>query len=92
VALYGLGNQEKYPERFANGLGQLYGMVVATGATIVGEWSTEGYSFEQSQAAAGGRFVGLVIDNNSQAHLTEERLDRWVATVAPLLLEPATAA
>ncbi len=91
VALYGLGNQEKYPDRFASGLGQLYSMVVAAGATIVGEWSTEGYSFEGSKAVVGDRFVGLVIDNNSQGLLTEERLDQWLALVMPQLQQAEAA-
>ena len=49
IALYGLGNQEKYPERFADSLYYLYEMVKARGGTIVGEWSTVGYNHEASK-------------------------------------------
>lgn len=87
VALYGLGNQEKYPERFADGLYQLYELFTHCGATIIGDWSTEGYEFSKSKAVLDGRFVGLVIDNNSQGMLTEARLDAWVEQITPALLE-----
>jgi flavodoxin I len=87
VALYGLGNQEKYPERFADSLYLLYELFAERGATIVGDWSTEGYQFTRSRSVVNGRFVGLVIDNNSQGMLTETRLDAWVQAVKPRLLQ-----
>lgn len=87
VALYGLGNQEKYADRFADTLYLLYELFTNCGATIIGDWSTEGYEFEHSKAVVDGRFVGLVIDNNYQGLLTESRLDSWLAQVKPALLE-----
>lgn len=87
IALYGLGNQEKYADRFASGLGQLYRFLSERGATMVGAWPTEGYTFEHSEAVVDGRFVGLVIDQNSQGMLTEERLETWMAGVLPQLAE-----
>ena len=92
VALYGLGNQEKYPGRFADALYRLYEVVTRAGATVIGDWSTEGYEFTHSKAAVDGRFVGLVIDNNSQGMLTDGRLDAWVAAVKPGLLDALGAA
>lgn len=86
VALYGLGNQEKYPQRFADGLYHLYEVICRSGATLVGQWGTEGYEFEQSKAVVDGRFVGLVIDNNSQGLLTESRLENWLENIKPQLL------
>jgi len=87
VALYGLGNQEKYADRFADTLFLLYELFTNCGATIIGDWSTEGYVFEHSKAVVDGRFVGLVIDNNFQGLLTESRLDTWLEEVKPALLE-----
>lgn len=87
VALYGLGNQEKYPQRFADSLYLLYELFRNGGATLIGDWSTEGYAFEHSKAVVDERFVGLVIDNNSQGLLTESRLDAWLAEVKPALLQ-----
>ena len=85
IALYGLGNQEKYPDRFASGLGQLHRFFKQRGATTIGAWPLEGYSFTHSEAVEGDRFVGLVIDQNSQATLTDRRLESWLAGVLPLL-------
>ena len=85
VALYGLGNQEKYADRFASGLFMLYQLFVNAGATVVGDWSTEGYEFTHSNAVIDGRFVGLVLDHNSQGMLTEARLDAWVDAIRPKL-------
>lgn len=87
IALYGLGNQEKYPDRFADGLYVLYAALRDTGATIVGDWPVDGYSFNQSKAVVDGRFVGLVVDNNTQSMQTEARLDEWVDRIKPALLE-----
>lgn len=87
VALYGLGNQEKYPERFADSLYKLYELFTFCGATIIGDWPIDDYHFEKSKSVVDGRFVGLVVDNNSQGLLTEERLKRWVEGITPVLLE-----
>ncbi|MBI1423273.1 MAG: flavodoxin [Gammaproteobacteria bacterium] len=86
IALYGLGNQEKYSERFADGLFDLYALLKARGAQIVGGWSTEGYTFAQSRAVVDGQFVGLVLDQNNQAMQSEARMDTWLAMVKPVLL------
>lgn len=77
IALFGLGDQKKYPESFADGLGTLYcRMPVKT--NIVGEWPVEGYSYYFSMAEKDGSFVGLVIDDDSQPELTGERVEKWV--------------
>ena len=86
IALYGLGNQEKYSDRFADSLHTLYTKLQASGAKIIGGWRTEGYHFDHSKAVVDGEFVGLVLDHNNQALLTEERIDTWLAMIKPLLL------
>lgn len=86
VALFGLGAQERYSERFASSLMRLYEVVAGFGAEIVGDWGTEGYTFTQSAAVKDGRFVGLVIDERTQGMHTAERIDAWLAGVTPLLL------
>jgi flavodoxin I len=87
IALFGLGAQERYAERFASSLRRLYDTFAGLGAEMVGHWSTEGYSFEHSASVIDGHFVGLVIDQRTQGMHTEARLDAWVAQVRPLLLE-----
>jgi len=88
VALFGLGAQERYAERFASSLRRLHDACVELGAEIVGHWPTEGYVFEHSAAVCGGRFVGLVIDQRTQSALTEARLDTWATQVKQQLLAP----
>ncbi|ATG91902.1 flavodoxin [Methylomonas koyamae] len=86
VALFGLGHQERYASRFASSLIQLYRVFYGYGADIVGRWSSEGYRFEHSDAIVDGEFVGLVLDQRTQAHLTDERLRVWLAQITPQLL------
>ena len=83
VAIYGLGDQEKYSDHFADGLYQLYSRLLQCGAKIIGDWSTDGYQFEQSKAVVGNRFVGLVLDQSNQRLLTEERVDAWLEQIVP---------
>jgi len=92
IAFFGLGAQERYADRFCSSLLKLYEYFRDRGAEVVGSWPTEGYTFEQSAAVVDGRFVGLVIDERTQGMFTNERLDRWVAEVKPLLAEALQAA
>lgn len=86
IALFGLGAQERYSERFASSLRKLHDTLLAMGAEIIGAWPTTGYTFEYSASVIGDHFVGLVIDQRTQGMFTEERLDAWVAQVKPQLL------
>jgi flavodoxin I len=82
VALFGLGDQEKYGNEFADALILLHDAFVACGARVVGAWPAEGYAFAASQALIDGRFVGLVLDQINQAALTEARIDAWLQQLA----------
>jgi flavodoxin I len=83
VALFGLGHQERYADRFASSLLQLYRLFYASGADIIGRWSTDGYEFRYSAAIVDNQFVGLVIDQRSQPALTDSRIDTWLADIVP---------
>lgn len=78
VAVFGLGDQKKYPENFVDGMGILAETFEAAGATLIGLTSTEGYTFEHSRAVRDGKFVGLVIDFENQQSKTDERVKNWV--------------
>ena len=91
IALFGLGAQERYSDRFASSLLRLYQVFWGYGAEIVGSWSTEGYTFAHSAAVMDGRFVGLVLDERTQGMYSNERIDAWLAEVTPLLLEKIAA-
>ncbi|MGR5118348.1 flavodoxin [Vibrio astriarenae] len=81
VALFGLGDQVGYPDEFVDGLGELYDYIADCGADFVGRWPTEGYSFNSSEAVDGDEFVGLVIDKDNQASMSEERVAHWVEQI-----------
>jgi flavodoxin I len=87
VALFGLGHQERYASRFASSLIRLYQLIYGHGAQVVGRWGTEGYQFEHSDALVDGEFVGLVLDQRTQAHLTDERIAQWLEQTLPLLID-----
>lgn len=78
VAIFGLGDQVKYPENFVDGMGILAETFESAGATLVGFTSAEGYNFEHSRALKNGKFVGLAIDIENQHSKTEKRVKDWV--------------
>lgn len=78
VALFGLGEQEKYGHEFVDALILLHDAVTACGARVIGAWPVEGYAFKTSQAMIDGRFVGLALDQISQPALSEARIDAWL--------------
>ncbi|WP_295006060.1 flavodoxin [uncultured Dechloromonas sp.] len=86
IAIFGLGDQKKYPDEFVDAIGLLHAAFAARGARLVGRWPTAGYDFTASQAADGDEFLGLALDQHHQPALTEERIERWLARITPELL------
>lgn len=81
VALFGLGDAKGFSGMFVNGLRILYDHVAARGATVVGRWPTDGYTYEVCEAVVEGTFVGLVIDQENQSTLTHQRVVQWVRQI-----------
>jgi flavodoxin I len=81
IALFGLGDQESYPDTFADALGILYDFLISSGFIITGEWPVSGYNYFCSKAERNGRFVGLVLDERNQPELTEQRVDLWLKKI-----------
>ena len=79
VAIYGLGDQIGYPEWFQDALGYLWVKIVNLGASTVGAWPNQGYSFEQSKALTedGQFFVGLPLDDENQFELSDDYIAKW---------------
>lgn len=78
VAFLGLGDQDGYPDYFVDAIGMLADVVADKGGSIVGQWPTDGYEFDESKAIRDDKFVGLPIDQDNQDDLTEERIEKWV--------------
>ena len=83
VAIFGLGDQESYPDTFADALGKLYDSLKSTGCSIIGTWSTLGYEFLESAAVKEQMFVGLVLDEENQPELTDLRISDWLKEIFP---------
>lgn len=86
VAIFGLGDQKKYPNEFVDAIGIIHDAVVARGARALGYWPTTGYEFDDSRAADGDHFLGLPLDQINQPVFTEQRLDSWLAQIRAELL------
>lgn len=92
IALFGLGDQETYPNHFVDALGELHQFFKSRGAQMLGGCDIDGYEFKHSKAVSDGRFVGLVIDQHLQHLLTDQRIDTWLDEVAPQLLSDVDSA
>ena len=81
VAIFGLGDQIRYPENFADGIGLLAEVFEGDGATLVGFTSSEGYTFERSRALRGNQWCGLVIDLDNQSEQAKKKIKEWCEQV-----------
>ncbi len=78
VAIFGLGDQIKYPNNFVDAMGTLYSQIKKSNGEIIGFTSIEGYQFKSSKAIVDNNFVGLAIDlNNTQELLIVEKVKNW---------------
>lgn len=83
VAIFGTGDQSGYPDTFVDGMGVILENI--KGADLIAPWSTDGYDFSASKAVENGQFIGLVLDEDNQGNLSEERIDKWSALIAASL-------
>lgn len=77
LAIFGLGDQKNYPENFCDAIGILAEFFVKRGARLIGKFPLEGYSFEASKAVRHNEFLGLPIDQENLAGLTNDRIKKW---------------
>lgn len=85
VAYFGLGDQETFADTFVDGIGIINDEIEKTGATVVGQTSTEGYTFNESKALVDGQFLGLALDEVNQSDLTDERVEQWIVELKKVL-------
>lgn len=77
VALFGLGDSSSYSDTFSNGIAVIY-EAIKDNAEIVGAVSTEGYTYDDSEAVVDGQFVGLALDEDNEFDQTDARIATWV--------------
>ena len=85
VALFGCGDSESYPDTFCGGMKELYDAAVEAGATVLPGVSTDGYTYDDSEAIDGDKFLGLALDEVNEDDKTEERIDAWLEAIKPAL-------
>lgn len=83
IALFGLGDQQNYPDTFCDGMGKLYDLLKQKGVNFVGEWSSDEYDFSTSKALRGNMLVGLALDEDNEPDLTDYRLNKWAELITP---------
>ena len=86
VALFGLGDQESYSDEFCSALGIIYEQVKSAGANVIGFTSSQGYYHDASKAQIDDKFVGLVIDEDNQDDLSNERIANWTNEIKEEIL------
>lgn len=85
VAIFGVGDQEGFPDNFLDAVGILGKKLQERGATLIGSWSAEDYDYEESEAAfetdEGIKFMGLGIDEYNQEEKTDMRIISWLEQI-----------
>ena len=80
VALFGCGDAESYPDTFCGAIAEIYN-AVKDQANVIGAVSTDGYTFDDSEAVVDGQFVGLALDDVNEDDKTEGRIDAWLDAI-----------
>ena len=86
IALFGLGDQESYSDEFCSALGIIYEQINSMGAKVIGFTSTQGYYHDASKAQVEDTFVGLILDEDNQSDLTDERIENWANEIKENIL------
>lgn len=79
IAIFGLGDQESYPDSFVDSIGIIYEELQEKGCNVVGKTSAEDYNHDESRGELDGQFMGLALDEENQGEMTDERIKDWVA-------------
>ena len=85
VAVFGCGDSEPYSDTFCGAMAEIYNAAKDAGATLVGEVSTDGYTYDDSEAVVDDKFVGLALDDVNEDDKTEGRIDAWLEAIKPAL-------
>ena len=83
LAIFGLGDHITYAAAFVDHMALLGRELIKNGATLVGQVSTDGYEFDESEALIDGKFIGLPVDEDFEPELTDERIQLWLEQLRP---------
>ena len=83
IALFGCGDSQSYDTTFCDALSEIYNALKDNGCKIVGQVSTEGYSFSESASVIDGKFIGLALDQDNEPEKSDARISAWIAQIRP---------
>ncbi len=83
IALFGCGD-ETMSDTFCNAVGELRHRLTGTHAEFIGEYYSESYDFDESDATdpETGKMYGLVLDETNHPELTDARLHAWTQQIS----------
>jgi flavodoxin I len=81
-AIFGNGDQKKYPDNFGDGVGIMAELIEQQGGKVIGHTDISDYDYEQSKAQRDNKFVGLLLDFENQSRKTNSRIKEWVKQIA----------
>lgn len=81
IAMFGLGDHIRYADHFVDALGELYRILSEKDVRLVGQVDAADYTFNESRALDGDKFVGLPIDEDFEPSLTDDRIRQWVVDI-----------
>ena len=82
VVMFGLGDEDGYPDTYQDAMGILYLKMLERGAEGgIGFWPTDDYKFDESKGVIDGKFCGLAIDQDNCSDKTPERVKAWCAQI-----------
>ena len=79
VAFIGLGDQYVYGSTFCNAISYIYHQIKKVNFKHIGLWPLDGYEHDDSESIVDNKFMGLTIDEDNQAKLTDARIEKWVS-------------
>lgn len=83
IALFGLGDAISFSSSFVDGIGTIYNAIKDKGCNIFGKCDASDYSYDDSTAIEGDKFVGLPLDEDNESDLTEQRIEDWLDELIP---------
>ena len=78
VAIFGFADSASCSDTSCGAMKEHYNAAKEAGANVIGEVSTDGYTFDDSDAIVDGKFVGLALDDINEDDKTDERIDAWL--------------
>ncbi|MEE4115036.1 MAG: flavodoxin [Marinilabiliaceae bacterium] len=78
IALYGLGDHIRYADHFVDAMGELKKVLAGKNVKLIGQVDAADYTFRDSKALEGDKFVGLPIDQDFEESLTDQRISSWI--------------